>query len=123
MYGLRSPAMFRFLGREGVSSSTLEMTELLPVVFEIAPLSEILGALSHALDLTEGQPVGHCMRSCWIAVHVGHVLGLVTSFQARQSCIEGIWRFGCALWLDRKRSQRLPGAGSWDKVHKCAPSA
>ena len=24
------------------------------------PLSEVIGALSHALDLTEGQPVGHC---------------------------------------------------------------
>ena len=27
-------------------------------------LGELLGALSHALDMTEGQPVGHCMRSC-----------------------------------------------------------
>ena len=24
--------------------------------------SELLGALSHALDLTEGQPPGHCVR-------------------------------------------------------------
>jgi hypothetical protein len=29
-------------------------------------LSEVLGALSHALDLTEGQPVGHCVRATWI---------------------------------------------------------
>jgi hypothetical protein len=27
-------------------------------------LSEVLGALSHALDMTEGQPIGHCVRSC-----------------------------------------------------------
>lgn len=39
-------------------------------------LSELLGALSHALDLTEGQPEGHCKRSCWIGVHVGMRLGL-----------------------------------------------
>lgn len=39
-------------------------------------LSELLGALSHALDLTEGQPEGHCKRSCWIGVHVGTRLGL-----------------------------------------------
>jgi putative nucleotidyltransferase with HDIG domain len=39
-------------------------------------LSEVLGALSHALDLTEGQPAGHCVRSCWIGVHVGRELGL-----------------------------------------------
>lgn len=39
-------------------------------------LSEVLGALSHALDLTEGQPAGHCVRACWIGVHVGRELGL-----------------------------------------------
>ncbi|GJE19190.1 HD-GYP domain-containing protein [Methylobacterium marchantiae] len=39
-------------------------------------LSELLGALSHALDLTEGQPVGHCVRSCWIGTHIGREMGL-----------------------------------------------
>ncbi|MCJ2022781.1 HD-GYP domain-containing protein [Methylobacterium sp. J-067] len=39
-------------------------------------LSEILGALSHALDLTEGQPVGHCVRATWIGAHIGQRLGL-----------------------------------------------
>ncbi len=39
-------------------------------------LSEILGALSHALDLTEGQPVGHCVRSTWIGMQIGTALGL-----------------------------------------------
>lgn len=39
-------------------------------------LSEIIGALSHALDLTEGQPPGHCMRCCWIGFHIGEALGL-----------------------------------------------
>lgn len=39
-------------------------------------LSEILGALSHALDLTEGQPVGHCVRATWIGFHIGRQMGL-----------------------------------------------
>jgi len=39
-------------------------------------LSELIGALSHALDLTEGQPKGHCIRVCWIGTHVGRTLGL-----------------------------------------------
>jgi HD-GYP domain-containing protein (c-di-GMP phosphodiesterase class II) len=39
-------------------------------------LSEMLGALSHALDMTEGQPPGHCVRSCWIGVSIGQALGL-----------------------------------------------
>jgi HD-GYP domain-containing protein (c-di-GMP phosphodiesterase class II) len=39
-------------------------------------LAEVLGALSHALDLTEGQPEGHCVRCCWIGVNIGRELGL-----------------------------------------------
>ncbi|WP_237477557.1 HD-GYP domain-containing protein [Lichenibacterium dinghuense] len=39
-------------------------------------LSEVLGALSHALDLTEGQPPGHCVRATWIGLRVGRALGL-----------------------------------------------
>ena len=39
-------------------------------------LAEILGALSRALDLTEGQPPGHCVRGCWIGVNIGRQLGL-----------------------------------------------
>jgi HD-GYP domain-containing protein (c-di-GMP phosphodiesterase class II) len=39
-------------------------------------LAEILGALSHALDLVEGQPAGHCERCCWIAIHIGREIGL-----------------------------------------------
>ncbi|MGH8226200.1 MAG: HD-GYP domain-containing protein, partial [Gammaproteobacteria bacterium] len=39
-------------------------------------LGEIIGALSYALDLTEGQPPGHCLRCCWIGFHMGRKLGL-----------------------------------------------
>jgi len=42
-------------------------------------LGELLGALSHALDMTEGQPVGHCMRSCWIGQQIGRAIGLSTA--------------------------------------------
>jgi HD-GYP domain-containing protein (c-di-GMP phosphodiesterase class II) len=41
-------------------------------------LGELLGSLSHALDMTEGQPAGHCMRSCWIGQQVGRAIGLNT---------------------------------------------
>lgn len=40
------------------------------------PLCEIIGALSHALDLTEGQPEGHCIRCCWIGTAIGRELGM-----------------------------------------------
>jgi HD-GYP domain-containing protein (c-di-GMP phosphodiesterase class II) len=38
--------------------------------------AELLGALSHALDLTEGQPQGHCTRVCWIGTHIGKAINL-----------------------------------------------
>lgn len=38
--------------------------------------AELLGALSHALDLVEGQPPGHCVRCCWIGIHLGREIGL-----------------------------------------------
>jgi putative nucleotidyltransferase with HDIG domain len=39
-------------------------------------LSEVIGAFSHALDLTEGQPQGHSMRCAWIGMRIGHTLAL-----------------------------------------------
>ena len=39
-------------------------------------LSELIGSLSHALDMTEGQPRGHCIRCCWIGSRLGERLGL-----------------------------------------------
>lgn len=39
-------------------------------------LSELISALSHALDITEGQPEGHCVRCCWIGMQIGRRLGL-----------------------------------------------
>lgn len=38
--------------------------------------SELIGALSHALDLTEGLPAGHAQRCCWIGMHIGQELNL-----------------------------------------------
>ena len=38
--------------------------------------SEILAALSHALDLTEGQPPGHAARTCLLGLRVARDLGL-----------------------------------------------
>ena len=39
-------------------------------------LAELISALSHALDITEGQPEGHCVRCCWIGMHIGREYGL-----------------------------------------------
>lgn len=42
-------------------------------------LSEVLSALSHALDLTEGQPLGHTVRSCVIGMRIAESLDLTPS--------------------------------------------
>ena len=39
-------------------------------------LSELIRAFSYALDVTEGQPEGHCIRCGWIGMHIGQELGL-----------------------------------------------
>src|SRR5215208_6511567 len=39
-------------------------------------LSEVVGALSYALDLTEGEPPGHALRSCLIGMRLAQELEL-----------------------------------------------
>lgn len=39
-------------------------------------LSELVSALSYALDISEGHPTGHCVRACWIGFHIGREMGL-----------------------------------------------
>ena len=45
-------------------------------------LAEVIGALSYALDLTEGQPPGHSLRCGWIGMQIGASLGLDEETQA-----------------------------------------
>jgi HD-GYP domain-containing protein (c-di-GMP phosphodiesterase class II) len=40
------------------------------------PLSRLVGALSYALDIGEGEPPGHAARSCLIGMRIAEVLGL-----------------------------------------------
>jgi putative nucleotidyltransferase with HDIG domain len=44
-------------------------------------LSEIISALSYALDLTEGQPQGHAIRSCMIGMRLAQQIGMGTEGQ------------------------------------------
>lgn len=39
-------------------------------------LSEMVAALSYALDISEGHPTGHCVRACWIGYAIGREIGL-----------------------------------------------
>ena len=46
------------------------------VTEERIALSGVIGALTHALDITEGQPAGHARRSCAIGMRIAEALEL-----------------------------------------------
>src|SRR5687768_15172611 len=94
----------------------------------ILSLAEVLGAFSYALDLTEGQPEGHCVRACWIGSHIGRRLGLpeaelselyYTLLLKDLGCSSNAARI-CHLYLadDRafKRDFKLVGSGISDAL-------
>ncbi|GGP25704.1 HD-GYP domain-containing protein [Silvimonas amylolytica] len=39
-------------------------------------LADLMASLSYALDITEGQPEGHCVRCCWIGLNIARELGV-----------------------------------------------
>jgi putative nucleotidyltransferase with HDIG domain len=55
-----------------------DLTGAGPVTTQLR-LAELLSALSFALDMVEGQPAGHCVRCCWIAMQIGREAGLSDS--------------------------------------------
>src|ERR1700722_16295723 len=44
-------------------------------------VSEIISALSYALDLTEGRPMGHSVRSCLIGMRLAEQIGMTVTDQ------------------------------------------
>ena len=46
---------------------------------ESISLSEVVSALSYALDLTEGAVQGHALRSCVLGMRIGAEMGLSAS--------------------------------------------
>ena len=57
------------------SSPSSDRVPTPPPATQVA-LAEVLAALSRALDLTEGQPMGHSVRSCVIGMRLGQSAGL-----------------------------------------------
>src|SRR6185437_13952659 len=45
-------------------------------------ISEVIAALSYALDLAEGQPEGHAVRTCFIGMRIAHELKLRSADRA-----------------------------------------
>src|SRR5947207_12452281 len=51
-------------------------TRLILAPAESVRVSDLIGALSFALDLTEGQPMGHALRTCLIGMALAECAGL-----------------------------------------------
>ncbi len=63
----------------GASSQSVHLSSVENPAVATSPgvaASGVLAALSRALDLTEGQPLGHSMRACLIGMRLGQELGL-----------------------------------------------
>ena len=78
-------------------------------------LAELLGALSFAGDLGRGQPMGHVLRTCRIAMAMGDKLGLgqdelgdvyYTSLLVHSGCTAGAPEFAAFLASDELRAQK-----------------
>ena len=56
-----------------VTANQGRLTETAPIPIRI---SEVISALSFALDLTEGQMMGHSVRTCVLGMHIANEIGL-----------------------------------------------
>src|SRR5919201_3669954 len=46
-------------------------------------MSRVIGALSYALDVTEGEPPGHAQRACKIGMRIADEIGLDAATRSR----------------------------------------
>ena len=74
-------------------------------------LAEVLSALSHALDLTEGQPLGHSVRSCLIAMRLGEELELSTEDRSALFYASLLKDAGCS-----SNAARFAASTSWKRA-------
>jgi HD-GYP domain-containing protein (c-di-GMP phosphodiesterase class II) len=88
-------------------------------------MSEIISALSYALDLTEGQPMGHSVRSCMIGMRIAAQVGLPAGEQADlyyslllkdAGCSSNSSRLFHILNADEIRAKRDVKTTDWTRV-------
>jgi putative nucleotidyltransferase with HDIG domain len=88
-------------------------------------LSNIISALSFALDLTEGQPLGHAVRTCVIGTRLGNKLGLSLQEIADlyyalllkdSGCSNNAARISQILGSDDRRAKRDMRSTDWSRM-------
>lgn len=93
----------------------------------LAPIriSEVISALSYGLDLTEGQPMGHSVRSCVIGMNIAEEIGLPVAEQGDlyyallmkdAGCSTNASRMFQALGTDDIKAKRDVKTTDWTRV-------
>ena len=89
-------------------------------------LSGVIGGLSYALDLTEGEPPGHAVRTCKIGMRLAHALELDSATRSHlfyalllkdAGCSANSARmaalFGADDHIAKRTSKRIDWSGRW----------
>jgi HD-GYP domain-containing protein (c-di-GMP phosphodiesterase class II) len=92
---------------------------------EHAKVSEMVGALSYALDLTEGQPMGHSARVCTLGMRIAAEIGMPLAERAElyytllikdAGCSSNASRLFQILAADEIRAKRDVKRTDWTRV-------
>ena len=76
LFGRHGPATRYTLAMKSTAASPPQSAPTHAPSTESVSLSEVLSALSYALDLTEGAPAGHTMRTCLIGMRLAEDAGI-----------------------------------------------
>ena len=82
-------------------------------------LSEIVAALSHALDVTEGQPMGHAERTCIIGLRLADAVGLEPA--RRSSLFYALLLKDAGCSTTRRRSPRSSARTTCSQARAAGP--
>jgi HD-GYP domain-containing protein (c-di-GMP phosphodiesterase class II) len=88
-------------------------------------LSDLISALSYALDLTEGQPMGHAVKSCLLSMRLAQVLQLTTEQKSElyyatllkdAGCSSNAARMYDLLGGDERKAKQEAKATDWTRI-------
>lgn len=97
---------------------TIESTQ------EQVSLGEVVASLSHALDLTEGQPLGHAMRTCVIGMRIAGELQLSSTEKSSlyyallmkdAGCSANASRFAAVFGTDDRQAKPRMKVADWHR--------
>ena len=84
-------------------------------------LSEVVGALSHALDVTHGQPGGHAARSCLIGMRIARAVALEAAALSAERPYRGPVDAATVLEIMGRAAGRKLDATVFGALEACLP--